>query len=207
MNESPQSPLSAPFWDTRYESSEFVFGTNPNDFLKESTPKLAKGSVILCLGEGEGRNAVFLAKQGFSVTAVDMSIVGLQKASRLAQEHSVSINTQVADLAQFEFCENCWNGIISIFCHLPPEIRPHVYQKVVKALKPGGFFILEAYTPRQLAYKTGGPSNPAMLYELEDLRTDLAGLEMIIAEEKIREIHEGSAHSGNASVVQILARK
>ena len=194
-------------WDERYQSESFLFGTEPNDFLRESAKYLSKGSVILCLGEGEGRNAVHLAKLGHSVTAVDMSTVGLGKALRLAQHNGVSLNTQVANLADYDFSENCWNGIVSIFCHLPPALRTSAHRKAVQGLKPGGVFILEAYSPRQLEYRTGGPSDPTMLYRLEELRSDLAGLEFVVAEEKVREVREGSAHTGMASVVQVVARK
>jgi len=207
MTQPIQSPRSTPFWDSRYETLDYIFGTEPNDFLKESAPHLGGNGEALCLGEGEGRNAVFLAQQGLAVTAVDMSATGLKKAQSLAQANSVSINTHVADLANFEFGENMWNGIVSIFCHLPPALRISVHKRVVSALRPGGLYILEAYTPRQLAYKSGGPSDVAMLYELADLRSELMGLEIIVAREVERDIQEGFAHQGTAAVVQILARK
>jgi SAM-dependent methyltransferase len=168
-------------------------------------PRLA--GPVLCLGEGEGRNAVFLAAQGLEVTAVDLSPVALDKAQRLAAERGVRITTAVADLADFGLGEARWGAIVSIWCHLPPWLRTKVHRAAVVALEPGGHFVLEAYTPRQLAFDTGGPRSEDLLYEPQSLRDDLAGLELLRCEELERKVHEGDWHRGRSAVVQVLARK
>jgi SAM-dependent methyltransferase len=193
-------------WDERYASEEYVYGTEPNRFLVEAAVRIP-GPCVLSLCEGEGRNAVWLAGQGFQVTAVDASRVGLAKASRLADEHSVAIDTRIADLAGFDLGSACWDAIVSIFCHLPPVLRTELHQRVIEALAPGGVFILEAYTPAQLDYGTGGPRSLELLVELEALQRELSGLEFIHACETVREISEGHLHSGPGAVVQVIARK
>lgn len=198
--------MEASFWNERYAATEgFVFGTEPNLFLGETAARIPAGPV-LCLGEGEGRNAVYLAKLGHDVTAVDQSEVGLSKARQLATTRGVTVTTQVADLANFEIEPGRWSGIISIFCHLPPELRRRVYAAAVRGLAPGGVFILEAYTPAQLAFGTGGPKDVALLPTLTALREELAGLEFLVARELERDVIEGTSHSGRSAVVQVAAR-
>ena len=193
-------------WNQRYNQPDYVYGTQPNDFLSSVAPHIPKGKV-LTLGEGEGRNAVYLASMGYDVTAVDMSDIGLEKARRLAAERSVQITTVTADLAEYQIKPDSWDGIISIFCHVPSAIRIPLHQAVVRGLKPGGILILEAFTPRQLEFKTGGPTAPDMLMTLAGLRQELAGLRFIQAAEVDREVIEGKFHTGQAAVVQILAVK
>ena len=193
-------------WDQRYSSSEYAYGTAPNDFLAEHVNQLPKGNV-LCLAEGEGRNAVFLAEQGFAVTAVDSSQVGLEKAKALAAERQVSIDTIHTDLAEFEFNKNAWDAIVSIFCHLPSALRVPVHRGCVSSLKPDGVLLLEAYTPAQLKYKTGGPPLEEMMMSAACLREELVGLTFMHLEERVRDIHEGKFHNGAGAVVQVLAKK
>jgi len=193
------------FWNEKFSAEGWTYGTEPNDFLREVAPTL-KGPV-LCLGEGEGRNAVFLAEQGLAVTAMDASPVGLEKALRLAALRGVTIHTVAADLAQFELGEHRWGAIVSIWCHTPIPLREQVHQKVVQALQPGGRFVLEAYTPRQLALGTGGPRTAELLAEPEAVRRELAGLTFERLEEKEREVHEGQLHDGKSAVLQVVAVK
>ncbi|MBO1923566.1 class I SAM-dependent methyltransferase [Thiomicrorhabdus sp. 6S3-12] len=196
-------------WDKRYSSEEYQYGTEANDFLKQSVhhlPQTGTGK-ILCLGEGEGRNAVFLAEQGFDVTAVDASEIGLQKALALAESRGVRISTQVADLANYDLGTNRWDGIISIFCHLPEALRLNLHQKVALALKPQGVFILEAYRPEQLLFATGGPPQVELMMTLEGLKNELADLEHRHLCELEREVNEGVLHNGMAAVVQLIATK
>ena len=148
--------MGQPMWDERYRGEEYVYGTSPNDFLRSQITHLPRGQ-ILCLAEGEGRNAVFLAERGYDVTAVDQSPVGLAKARQLAEQRGVSIETVVADLGAFEVAPEVWDGIVSIFAHVPPPARRHVHRQVVTGLRPGGVLLLEAYRPEQLEYHTGGP--------------------------------------------------
>ena len=193
-------------WDQRYAVDEYVYGKEPNDFLAEVSGGLAPGKV-LCLAEGEGRNAVFLAALGHAVTAVDASAVGLEKARKLATERGVEIAVRVADLADFAIAPQHWDGVVAIFCHLPPDLRRLVHRRIVTGLRPGGRFILEAYTPRQLQFKTGGPPTAELLVTLADLQAELNGLDFEIAEEVERDIHEGHSHFGRGAVVRVVARK
>jgi len=193
-------------WDQRYAGTEFVYGTEPNDFLVEQTAGLAPQRV-LCLAEGEGRNAVWLAGQGHAVLAVDASAVGLEKAQRLAATRGVAIETVVADLADYNIAEAGFDLIVSIFCHLPAALRRRLHQQVARGLKPGGLLVLEAYSPRQLGRGTGGPPVPELLYDLDTLRSELSGLTLQHAVELEREIHEGRLHNGVGAVVQVVARR
>jgi SAM-dependent methyltransferase len=190
-------------WDIRYKAEDYVYGTTANDFLISVADRIPPGH-ILCLAEGEGRNAVFLAEKGYTVTAVDFSSVGLQKARQLAAERGVSIKTCCADLSEFMIQPNQWQGIVSIFAHLPPKIRVPLHRAVVAGLVMGGAFVLEAYTPQQLQYKTGGPPTAELMMNLSDLQTELNGLEWAIAQEKVRFIQEGTLHNGMGAVVQLL---
>jgi len=162
---------------------------------------------ILSLAEGEGRNAVYLASLGCKVTAVDGSAVALRKAEALAAERGVSITAIVADLGQFRILPEHWDGIVSCYCHIPSSIRPVLHRAVVRGLKPGGVFVLEAFSKQQLAYNSGGPQDSDLLMSLDELKRELTGLEFIRAATLEREVQEGSRHTGLASVVQILARK
>jgi SAM-dependent methyltransferase len=193
-------------WDERYSEPGFAFGTEPNGFLVSVADCIPKGRV-LCLAEGEGRNAVFLADLGYDVTAVDSSTVGLAKAEGLARDRSVTIHTLHADLTDFEIEPGAWQGIVSIFCHLPPPIRAALHERCLRGLAPDGVFALEGFTPRQLELGTGGPKSRELLMELEIVRQELPGLRFEIAREIEREATEGKYHRGNAAVVQILAVK
>ena len=197
-------------WDERYNGAEYLFGTEPNDFLREVFHNIPAGGKVLCLAEGEGRNAVFLSEQSYTVTAMDMSEVGLNKALKLAQERGVQITTQVADLADYDFGERQWDSIVSIWAHLPELVRQHVHAQLTPALKPDGVFILEAYTEQQLTMDAiGGP--PATQKErfgsLTILRAELTDLDEITGIEKQRIISEGKRHQGLSAVVQYVGRK
>ncbi len=198
--------MSTPTWDDRYRSDDYVYGTAPNDFLRSRVDDLKPGR-ILCLAEGEGRNAVFLAEQGFDVTAVDQSAVGLAKAMRLATQRDVEIDSAVADLADFRIEPDSWDGIVSIFAHMPAQTRQQLHRSVVNGLRPGGVFLLEAYRPEQLQYGTGGPPTAEMMMTLAELRNELTGLVIQHAEETVRDVREGSLHHGPGAVVQVIARK
>lgn len=197
-------------WDKRYSEEGFAYGTAPNDFIKAKFAHISAGGRVLCLAEGEGRNAVFLAKKGYQVTAIDQSSVGLEKAQRLADENGVTITTVVADLADYDLGNNVWDGIVSISAHVPVELRKNIHGKAVNSLKEDGVFILEAYTPRHHEIDgIGGPpaSQPAMMMTLTGLKQELSGLEFIIGVELDRHISEGKYHNGESAVVQVVAKK
>jgi SAM-dependent methyltransferase len=193
-------------WNERYDTTEYVYGTEPNDFLASVATRIPAGRV-LSLADGEGRNGVYLATLGYDVTSVDSSPVGLAKARRLAEDRHVSITTEVADLAEYTIEPGAWAGIVSIFVHLPPLLRQRVYAQVVRGLAPDGLFILEAYSPDQIRHGTGGPSNPELLPTLDALRAELDGLEFLHAAAVEREVQEGKFHSGPSAVVQVIARR
>jgi SAM-dependent methyltransferase len=196
----------AEFWNNRYSTSDFVFGTEPNDFLRSIADRIPPGPV-LCLAEGEGRNAVFLATRGHAVTATDLSATGLAKARTLAAQRGVPLATEVGDLTTYAITPGAWGGIVAIFMHLPPELRRDVLARAATGLRPGGVFVMEAYTPAQLAFGTGGPKDPALLPTLAQLRDELPGLEFVIGRELERDVHEGGGHTGRSAVVQVLARR
>jgi SAM-dependent methyltransferase len=193
-------------WNRRYNQSEYVYGTEPNEFLAASAHHIPPGRV-LSIGEGEGRNATFLAEKGYDVVAVDASDVGLMKAKKLAGARGLSISTVTADLADFTIEPVSWEGIVSIFCHLSSDVRKRLYPSIVAGLKPGGVFILEAYTPRQLEHDTGGPKSIDLLLSLEDAVADLRGLHFLCCVEKERSVNEGLFHTGPAHVLQLIGVK
>jgi SAM-dependent methyltransferase len=187
-------------WDERYSEPGFAYGTAPNEFLVSVVNRIPQGK-ILSLAEGEGRNAVYLASLGYQVTGVDGSEIGLQKAAELAAERGVTITTIHADLSKFEIEPGKWDGIIACYCHLPSAIRIPLHHAAVRGLKPGGVFVLEAFSKEQLAYSSGGPQSLDMLMSLDELKRELAGLEFIHAVQMERDVREGSGHTGLASVV------
>ena len=194
-------------WNERYAAAEYYYGTEPNDFLKENVRLVRAVGKVLCLAEGEGRNAVYLASQGLDVTAVDGSSVGLAKMERLAASKGVTIRSIVSDLSDYRIETSSWDAIVSIWCHVPPSLREKLHHAVVGGLRPGGILILEAYHPRQLEFKTGGPPDPALMMTLPDLRRELTGLEWVFAREIEREVHEGKGHFGMSAVTQLVGRK
>ena len=193
-------------WDEKYSAEHYVYGKEPNSFLADHAVELPPGDV-LCLAEGEGRNAVYLAGLGFTVTAVDSSQVGMDKAQRLAAEKGVEIQAVCADLADYDLGADRWDAIVSIFGHLPPVVRQKVFGALHLALKPGGVLLLEAYTPEQLGHGTGGPKSADLLLDAATLRAEIPGLDFLHLEELEREVVEGTGHTGLASVVQLIGRK
>ncbi|MEL6780559.1 MAG: class I SAM-dependent methyltransferase [Cyanobacteria bacterium J06597_16] len=193
------------FWDERYTTDEYLYGTEANSFLAKNAD-LLRGPV-LSLSEGEGRNAVFLATRGLSVLGVDCSEIGLEKAKSLAKSRGVVIETEVVDLAKFQPKNNHFGSIVSISAHLPSAIRHRLYPLIEKALKPDGIFLLEAYSENQLAKSTGGPKDIDRLMTVAKLRQELPSLQPILAREIEREVSEGKGHTGMASVIQYIARK
>jgi SAM-dependent methyltransferase len=196
-------------WDERYAEDGFAFGTEPNDFLREVADRLPKGRT-LCLGDGEGRNGVFLAQLGHDVVTVDLSPVGVVKARRLAADRGTTIDARVADLETFDLGQASWDCIVSVFCHLPPALRHKVHSGVPAALRPHGCFVLEAYRAANIGRGVGGPQNQEMTVELEDVLGDIGaahGMVIEIGREIERSIVEGKYHNGMSATTQVLARK
>ncbi|MEO1352461.1 MAG: class I SAM-dependent methyltransferase [Cyanobacteria bacterium J06635_15] len=193
------------FWNKRYDDSGYLYGTEPNSFLAQHADMLS--GPVLSLSEGEGRNAVFLASRGLSVLGVDCSKVGLDKAKKLAKSRGVTIETEVADLINFEPKENHYGSVISISAHLPSVIRNKLYPLIERSLKVNGILLLEAYSENQLSRDTGGPKDVDMLMTIGKLNREFSSLDTVLLREIEREVSEGEGHTGMASVVQFIARK
>ena len=198
--------MTSEFWDARYSHPNHVYGYRPNDFLKAQSRWLRPGSRVLCLGDGEGRNGVWLAERGHDVVSLDISKVALDKAKALAAARGTSIETWQVDLADWVEApdpERGWDAVVAIFVHLPPGLRRRVAEVATRQCAPGAKLILEAYTPAQPALGTGGPSDPSLLMTREDVTADWQGwnLDVRLVE---RRIFEGMGHQGLGSVVQAL---
>jgi len=192
-------------WNERYNSPEYMYGTEPNSFLAENAGLLA--GPVLSLAEGEGRNAAFLASLGLDVLGVDSSDVGLAKAQQLAEAKGVRIRTEVNDLASYVPPVDHFGSVVSISAHLPSDIRRKLYPLVLKSLKVGGTVLLEAYSKSQLGRNTGGPKNPDELMDADDIQKEFPNCEVLLCQEIEREVIEGVFHTGLAAVVQFIARK
>ncbi len=195
-------------WDDRFSGDDFFYGTSPNAFLKSAAGAIPAGATVLSVAEGEGRNAVWLAGEGHDVTAVDASAVGLAKAERLAAGRGVSIRTVVADLATWEFPVAAFDAVVAIFVQFaPPAVRDHMFAGMIRALKPGGVLLLEGYRTEQLAYGTGGPKAPELLYTVDLLKTAFSSLVIERLDAYDAEISEGRAHHGMSALVDLVARR
>lgn len=199
--------MTLEFWNERYREAEPVYGREPNEFLKTQIGRFVPGGVVLCLGEGEGRNAVWLASQGMRVSALDYAEVGLDRTRELAGKRGVEVSLIHADLATYEFEPSAYDGIISVFVHLPAASRRSVHRAALASLKPGGVFVAEYFSKDQLAFGTGGPRDAAVLYDPEDLREDFASSRILLLEKMEVELHEGRYHQGRASVVRVVVSR
>lgn len=196
-------------WDARFAATDgFVFGTDPNQFMVRQAHVLTPGMKVLAVADGEGRNGVWLAQQGLDVTSVDGSQVALDKAVRLAQERGVTLNTVRTDLVSWDWGTEVYDAIVGIFIQFAgPRLRLQHFQRAAQALKPGGYFLLQGYHPKQLDYKTGGPSAIENLYTEEQLRAELAHMDIIHLDRYDAELNEGSGHQGMSAVIDVVARK
>lgn len=195
------------FWDQNFSIAGYKYGTAPNAFLVEQAHRLPSASDVLVPGDGEGRNSVWLAQQGHRVTAMDSSAVGLQKARALAVERGVPLLTVLEDLADWTPAPASVDAVVLTFVHLPVAIRASAHQRLALALRPGGWMLLEAFHPLQLAHTSGGPKASEMLYTLDLLRADFAGLltEVLGWEGEVM-LDEGPGHQGLAHVTRWLGQ-
>ncbi|MBI5919171.1 MAG: class I SAM-dependent methyltransferase [Nitrosomonadales bacterium] len=195
-------------WDERYAGEEYHFGTTPNAFLLTQRDRLHPGMRCLAIADGEGRNGVWLAEQGLQVHAVDGSPVALEKARRLAAQRGVTLEFELADLCDWDWGEARYDVVIGIFIQfVGPAGRARMFEEMRRALKPGGLLLLHGYTPRQLDYKTGGPSQQENLYTAALLREAFSGLEILQLTEHDSIIHEGAGHDGLSALIDLVARK
>ncbi len=198
----------AEHWNERYRDPRYLFGERPNDFLVEAEIMLGRGSRLLVIGDGEGRNGVWLAQQGHQVTTVDLSEVGVAKSRALAQARGVELDAHVANLTDFldqPASAGPWDGVVSIFCHLPPEVRSQISPELATRLAPRGLLILEAYTPAQIGLGSGGPSDESVLLTRDRVEHDWGSLQLDIRLVE-RRIFEGPGHQGLSSVIQVLGQ-
>ncbi|RUO23674.1 SAM-dependent methyltransferase [Aliidiomarina iranensis] len=196
-------------WDERYSREDYAYGTEPNDFLKQAVAKIdiQPGSRVLCLAEGEGRNAVFLAESGFIPLAVDYSNVALEKANRLAAARKVIIETRKIDLTKEDLPDEQFDLIVMIFCHLPSAPSIKLYEQIKKHLKSNGWLLLEGYTEAQLARNTGGPKDADLMFSSKELNDHFAEFNIVRSQELVRPIIEGTFHTGEGAVCQFIAQK
>jgi 2-polyprenyl-3-methyl-5-hydroxy-6-metoxy-1,4-benzoquinol methylase len=195
-------------WDKRYTRDGYLFGTLPNAFLAGQAMRLNPGQRALCVADGEGRNSVWLARQGLKVSAFDISPVGVEKARKLAEMQRVDVDYEVSDVAGWRWPEAQFDVVAAIFVQFAdPELRGFMFKSMLGALKPGGLVLLQGYTPKQLEYKTGGPPQVEHLYTEAMLRAAFAACEIIELRAHESEIDEGSQHSGISALIDLVARK
>lgn len=194
------------FWNERYSAKEYIYGEEPNIFFAEQLQQIARGTIILPC-EGEGRNAVFAAANGWEVHAFDTSIIGKSKAIQLAAAQDVSINYTIEDAVSTTYEKNSIDAVAFIYAHFPALIRKKIHQKAIAWLKPGGKIIIEAFNPNQLQNNSGGPKEPSMLYTQEMLLGDFEELNCTVLEVQSVELNEGAFHKGKADIIRFVGIK
>lgn len=195
-------------WNARFGEPGYLFGTAPNAFLAAQAPRLKRGQRALAVADGEGRNGVWLAKQGLAVTAVDFSPVALAKAKALAEKEGVSLDFIEADLARWAWPEAAFDVVAAIFIQFAaPDLRAAIFRDIQKALRPGGLLLMQGYRPEQLAYATGGPPHAENMYTEDLLRAAFAGMEILHLAAHDSVILEGPGHAGMSALIDLVARK
>lgn len=194
------------FWDARYSEPAYAYGIEPNRFFREQLDQLAPGRLFLP-GEGEGRNAVYAARQGWKVDALDWSCAAKEKALKLADEHAVELSYEVASFSDCKIAQGAYNACGVIFFHLPVTEMAHAVQRMAGGLAPGGTLFMELYSKEQLGRNSGGPQDEDLLYSMGDVHSWLNGLEMLLLEQREVMLDEGPCHTGLASVLRTVARK
>jgi SAM-dependent methyltransferase len=195
-------------WNARYAGDDYFFGIEPNRFLVEASALLPPGGRVLCVADGEGRNSVWLAGAGFAVDAFDPSPVAVEKARRLAAERGVSPAFAVAGVDDWAWPEEAYDGVAAIYVQFaPPDMRRRLFDRVWRALRPGGLFLLAGYQDRQLEYGTGGPRVVEQLYTEEQLRAELSAfaIERLSAYDAL--VKEGRGHAGMSALIDVVARR
>lgn len=194
-------------WEERYAGEEYLFGTAPADFLPRVADLLVPGQTALCIADGEGRNSVWLARQGLSVTAFDPARNALAKARKLAEAQGVPVKFRLEDIDGWDWSVP-FDVVAGIFIQfVGPDARADLFRRIDRALKPGGLLLLHGYAPRQVGYGTGGPPDPANMYTLDLLRAAFAGYEVLSARDFDADVDEGKGHSGRSALIDFVARK
>jgi SAM-dependent methyltransferase len=210
MNVKPPTPFAdaAETWNRRFEGPDYLFGTAPNAWLREHAGAFAAGGRVLCVADGEGRNSVWLAQQGFQVEAFDIAPVGVAKARALAAREGVVVDLQVADCDGYAWPQGTLDGVAAIFVQFAdPALRQRLFVRMVAALRPGGVLVLQGYTPQQLVYRTGGPGIESHLYTAAILADAFSALEIVELREYEADIDEGSGHRGRSALIGLVARR
>jgi SAM-dependent methyltransferase len=195
-------------WNARFAREDFLFGEEPNAFLRTQAHCLRPGGSVLCVADGEGRNSVWLAEQGFDVTAFDFAPNALAKARRLADRRNVSVDHKLSDAYTWPWTSKRYDALVAVFIQfLPPERRDDVFAGMKSAVAPGGVFLLEGYRPEQVDYKTGGPPRRDHMYTREWVERTFSGWEILVLEDYDRVIEEGHAHKGMSALIDLVAKK
>lgn len=194
-------------WNERFSAPDYIFGTAPNAFLASKAALLGPGQRALCVADGEGRNSVWLAEQGLDVTAFDISPVGVAKARKLAAERGVRVAHEVASVYEWSWPQARFDVVAAIFVQFAdPAMRRFLFERMAASLKPAGLVLVEGYTPKQLEYRTGGPSRIENLYTAQLLRSSFPGFEILELREYEAELEEGSRHAGISALIDFVAR-
>jgi SAM-dependent methyltransferase len=195
-------------WNKRFSAEGYLFGTEPNAWLRRHADVWPPGGRVLCVADGEGRNSVWLAERGLAVDAFDISEVGVRKARALAAERGVEVDFQVAGCEALAWPEAVYDGVAAIFFQFAdPALRQRIFSGIARCLKPGGVLVLQGYGPRQLEYRTGGPPIASHLYTPALLREAFAELEILELLEYEAEVAEGTGHKGWSALIGLVARK
>ena len=195
------------FWNERYSEDGLAYGTKPNVYLTEVVDQISPGGNVLVIGDGEGRNGVWLAEQGFNVTSVDYSHVAIEKIKSLAESRNVNITAICADLVESDWPPGDFDAVVAIYLHFPSSVRAKMHEEMLTALKPGGKVIIEAFTKDQLKYSSGGPPVEDMLFSADILKADFTAANIIELCEKIVHLNEGKYHVGDGAIVRLIAEK
>ena len=198
-----ESELMKARWNERYDRNMYIYGKEPAAFLKQKMGGLKKGKVLV-LAMGEGRNAVYLAQNGFDVTGVDISEVAIEKCNRLAEERNTVVNAVVADLTDYDMGKEQFDLITKFYYY-----EPSIFPQIIDALKPGGMFVLEQFSIDHLKHrKTSGfgPRNPDYLIKPNELLDHFKSLRVLYYEDTVVELDEGM-HKGTAAVIRLIAEK
>ena len=200
--------MSQDFWDERYSTDAYIFGTAPNVFLASQAGLIRPGMRALAIADGEGRNGVWLARQGVQVHAIDVSPVALEKARKLAAERGVTLDFELADVLGWNWPQAAYDLVAAIFIQFaPPPERERIIEGIRRSLKPGGLLILQGYTPKQIEFATGGPPHAANMYTAGLLRDWFGDWDILHLHEHESFISEGSHHHGMSALIDLVARK
>lgn len=199
--------FSAPLWDERFSESGFAYGSRPSTWLTAQSNWLKPGMSALLPADGEGRNGVWLARQGLQVHSVDFSRAGLDKAEGLAARSGVSMQTELADLTTWSWPVSRYDLVVAVFFHVDPEFRPALHHAMLHAVRPGGRVLLESFHTDQLGNPSGGPKDVRCLHDLDQLRDDFAPAALLHLERCEAVLDEGRYHQGPAVLVRMLAER